>query len=158
RRQAAAMPSGRGGRLVMSVSERKSVVYSGNGVHEKYKRLLEPAKTLLPLPTAIAYPCDESSLTAAVDAARNGLVAPLLVGPGAPIKAVAEKSGLDLAGLEIVEALHSQASAALAVEPLREGRAEEVTKGSLHTDELTGEVVKRDTGLRTARRISHCFV
>ena len=31
-------------------------------------------------------------------------------------------------------------------------------KGSLHTDELMGAVVKRDTGLRTARRISHCFI
>ena len=31
-------------------------------------------------------------------------------------------------------------------------------KGSLHTDELMGAVVSRESGLRTARRISHCFV
>jgi phosphate acetyltransferase len=31
-------------------------------------------------------------------------------------------------------------------------------KGSLHSDELLGEVIKRDTGLRTARRISQCFI
>jgi phosphate acetyltransferase len=93
-----------------------------------------------------------------VDAARAGLIAPFLVGPEARIKAVAEKSGLDLASLEIVDAPHSHASAARAVELVREGRAEGLMKGSLHTDELMGEVVKRDTGLRTARRLSHCFV
>jgi phosphate acetyltransferase len=126
--------------------------------HEKYERLIERAKTLAPLPTAVAHPCDESSLTGAVEAARMGLIAPFLVGPEAKIRAIAEEFGLDLTGLEIVEAPHSQASAARAVELVREGRAEALMKGSLHSDELMGAVVKRDTGLRTARRISHCFV
>ena len=126
--------------------------------HKKYERLLERAKTLAPLTTAVAHPCDESSLAAAVDAARIGVLAPLLVGPGARIKAVADRYGLDVKGLEIVEAPHSHAAAARAVELVREGRAEALMKGSLHTDELMGEVVKRETGLRTARRISHCFV
>ena len=116
------------------------------------------AKKLAPLSTAVAHPCDESSLTGAVDAARLGLIAPLLVGPEARIKAVAEKFNIDLTGFEIVDAPHSQAAAARAVELVREGRAEALMKGSLHSDELMGEVVKRDTGLRTARRISHCFV
>ena len=31
-------------------------------------------------------------------------------------------------------------------------------KGSLHTDELMAAVVKRETGLRTSRRVSHCFI
>jgi phosphate acetyltransferase len=87
-----------------------------------------------------------------------GLIAPLLVGPAARITAVAEQSGIDVAGFEIVEAPHSHGSAARAVELVREGRAEALMKGSLHTDELMAEVVKRDTGLRTARRISHSFV
>ncbi len=126
--------------------------------HEKYDRLLLRAKELPPLPTAVAHPCDESSLTGAVDAARMGLIAPLLVGPAAKITAVAEKFKVDVSGLEIVDAPHSQAAAARAVELVREGRAEALMKGSLHSDELMGEVVKRDTGLRTARRISHCFV
>ena len=126
--------------------------------HEKYDRLLERAKKLPPLPTAVAHPCDESSLAGAVDAARIGLIAPLLVGPEARIKEVAEKFKIDLTGLEIVDAPHSQASAARAVELVREGRAEALMKGSLHSDELMGAVVKRETGLRTARRISHCFV
>ena len=53
---------------------------------------------------------------------------------------------------------YSQDSAAKAVELVREGRAEALMKGSLHTDELMSAVVKRDTGLRTSRRISHCFI
>ena len=126
--------------------------------HEKYDRLLAQAKKLAPLSTAVAHPCDESSLAGAVDAARLGLIAPILVGPEARIKAVAEKFGIDLTGFEIVDAPHSQAAAARAVELVREGRAEALMKGSLHSDELMGEVVKRDTGLRTSRRISHCFV
>ncbi len=126
--------------------------------HEKYKRLIERAKALAPLSTAVAHPCDESSLSAAVEATRIGLIAPLLVGPEARIKAVAEKYDLDLGGLEIIDSPHSHASAARAVELVREGRAEALMKGSLHTDELLGEVVKKETGLRTGRRISQCFV
>jgi phosphate acetyltransferase len=87
-----------------------------------------------------------------------GLIAPFLVGPSARIKEIAEKFKIDLTGLEIVEAAHSQASAARAVELVREGRAEALMKGSLHSDELMSAVVQRETGLRTARRISHCFV
>lgn len=127
-------------------------------MHEKYERLLERARALPPLSTVVAHPCDESSLAGAVDGARMGLIVPLLVGPRARIKSVAEKSGIDISGFEIVEAPHSQGSAARAVEVVREGRAEALMKGSLHTDELMGAVVQRDTGLRTARRISHCFV
>ena len=93
-----------------------------------------------------------------VDAARSGLLTPLLVGPAAKIKAVAEKSGLDLAGMEIIDVPHSHAAAERAVELARQGRAEALMKGSLHSDELLGEVIKRDTGLRTARRISQCFI
>ncbi len=126
--------------------------------HKRYERLLARAKAIQPLTTAVAHPCDESSLGAAVDAARTSLMTPLLVGPAARIKAVAEKSGLDVDGLEIVDTPHSHASAARAVELVRQGRADALMKGSLHTDELMGEVVKKETGLRTARRISHCFV
>jgi phosphate acetyltransferase len=126
--------------------------------HEKYKRLIERARALAPLSTAVAHPCDESSLSAAIDAARIGLIAPLLVGPETQINAVAEKYGLDLGGLAIIDTPHSHASAARAVELVREGRAEALMKGSLHTDELLGECVKKETGLRTGRRISQCFV
>jgi phosphate acetyltransferase len=93
-----------------------------------------------------------------MDAAKMGLIVPILVGPKQRIEATAKKFGIDLGNTEIVDAPYSQASAARAVELVREGRAEALMKGSLHTDELMGAVVRRDTGLRTARRVSHCFV
>ena len=126
--------------------------------HEKYDRLIARCLGLSPTPTAVAHPCDESSLAGALDAAKLGLIAPTLVGPQARIRTVAQKLGLDLAGIETVDAEHSEESAAKAVALVRQGRAEALMKGSLHTDELMGAVVRRETGLRTARRISHCFV
>ena len=127
-------------------------------VHEKYQRLLDYCKTLPATPTAVAHPCDESSVRGAIDAAKLGLIQPILVGPRARIEAAAKQADVDIGRCEIVEAPYSEASAARAVELVREGRAEALMKGSLHTDELMGAVVKRDTGLRTARRVSHCFV
>jgi phosphate acetyltransferase len=106
----------------------------------------------------VAHPCDESSLRAAVDAARLKLIAPILVGPKARIESLAKQHGIDLGDIPIVDAPYSEASAAKAVDLVREGKAEALMKGSLHTDELMGAVVRRDGGLRTARRISHCFV
>ncbi|HMK13693.1 MAG TPA: phosphate acetyltransferase [Burkholderiales bacterium] len=126
--------------------------------HEKYRRLVERCKALPPTPTAVAHPCDESSLQGVVDAAKAGLIAPILVGPAARIREIAAKAGLDIAGYPIVDAAFSEESAERAVAEVRGARAEALMKGSLHTDELMGAVVRRDTGLRTARRISHCFI
>jgi phosphate acetyltransferase len=126
--------------------------------HEKYQRLIDAAKALQPVATAVVHPCDESSLSGAIDAAKLGLIRPILVGPKAKIQAVAAKIKADLARYELVDAPHSHGAAAKAVELVRNGKAEALMKGSLHTDEIMGEVVKRETGLRTARRISHCFV
>ena len=126
--------------------------------HAKYQRLIDFCKTLPPTPTAVAHPCDQTSLQGAVDAARMNLIEPILVGPRARIDEVARQNSIDVSGLQIVDAPFSHASADKAVELVREGHAEALMKGSLHTDELMGAVVKRDTGLRTARRISHCFV
>lgn len=126
--------------------------------HEKYDRLLEMAKALPPLVTAVAHPCDASSLAGAVDAARLGLLVPLLVGPSERIRQAAQAAALDISGCELVDAPHSHAAAERAVRLVREGRAGALMKGSLHTDELMGAVVDREKGLRTARRLSHCFV
>ena len=126
--------------------------------HEKYQRLVDTARTLPPVVTAVAHPCDASSLSGAVDAAQLGLIVPILVGPKAKIDAVALACSLDISGYEHIDAPHSHAAAALAVELVRAGRAEALMKGSLHTDELMAAVVRPDTGLRTERRISHCFV
>jgi len=126
--------------------------------HEKYQRLIDACKALPPTPTAVAHPCDASSLEGAAEAARLGLIVPILVGPRQRILAVASASKIDISGFEIVDAEHSEAAAAAAVRLVREGRAEALMKGSLHTDELMAAVVRRETGLRTARRVSHCFV
>jgi phosphate acetyltransferase len=126
--------------------------------HSRYQMLLQRCKALPPTPTAVAHPCDESSLQGVVDAAKAGLIAPTLVGPAARIKEIAAKAKLDISAFPIVEAAFSQDSADKAVALVRAGKAEALMKGSLHTDELMSAVVKRDTGLRTARRVSHCFV
>jgi phosphate acetyltransferase len=125
---------------------------------EKYQRLIDAAKALEPVATAVVHPCEESALAGAVDAANLGLIRPILVGPRAKIEATARQARLDISGYELVDAPHSHAAAAKAVELVAKGQAAALMKGSLHTDELMAEVVKKDTGLRTARRISHCFV
>jgi phosphate acetyltransferase len=126
--------------------------------HVKYQRLIDRCKSIPPTPTAVAHPCDASSLEGAMEAARLGLIVPILVGPRDRIVAVAAAGGIDLSGVEIVDAPHSESAAATAVRLVREGRAEALMKGSLHTDELMAAVVRREIGLRTARRVSHCFV
>jgi phosphate acetyltransferase len=126
--------------------------------HEKYDRLIARCRGLAPVPTAVAHPCDESSLSGAIDAAQAGIILPLLVGPERKIRAAAEKQKLDLSRYEIVDAPHSHAAAERAVELVRLGKAQALMKGSLHTDELMGAVVHKESGLRTERRISHVFI
>jgi phosphate butyryltransferase len=124
----------------------------------KYEALLERCRGLEPVPTAVAHPCEESALRGALEAAEKKLITPILVGPKAKIAEVARKAKLDTSHTEIVDTPHSQESASRAVALVREGRAELLMKGSLHTDELLAAVVARDTGLRTGRRISHVFL
>jgi phosphate acetyltransferase len=126
--------------------------------HDKFRRLVERAQAYPPARAAIAHPCDEASLESAVEAAKLRLIEPILVGPQARIRDVAARASLDITPFEAVDAAHSHESAAKAVELVRCGRAETLMKGSLHTDEVMGAVVARETGLRTARRISHCFI
>jgi phosphotransacetylase len=124
----------------------------------KYEQLLARCENLAPVPTAVAHPCDTTSLSGAVEAAKERLIVPILVGPEAKISEIAASAGIDLEGARIVDVPHSHAAAAKAVELIREGRAEILMKGSLHTDELMGAVVSRDAGLRVGRRISHVFI
>ena len=126
--------------------------------HEKYRRLIARCKETGAVPCAVAHPCDESSLRGAVVAGEMGLLRPVLVGPVARITELAAQCGLDISSLERVDAAHSVESAETAVRLAREGKVELLMKGSLHTDELMAAVVRRDSGLRTGRRISHCFI
>jgi len=124
----------------------------------KYELLLERCRTLEPVPTAVAHPCDESSFTGAIEAGAKGLITPILVGPADKLRSLALSFNVDPDSIRIVDAPHSHASAARAVELVRKGEAELLMKGSLHSDEILGAVVAKDTGLRTGRRVSHVFI
>jgi len=124
----------------------------------KYEQLLLRCRNLEPIATAVAHPCEETALAGAIDAEAKGLIIPILVGPAAKINEVAKKSGIDISRARLVDVPHSHASAAKAVELVRQGEAEVLMKGSLHTDELLGAVVAKEGGLRTKRRISHVFI
>jgi len=124
----------------------------------KYEQLLAKCKSLEPIPTAVAHPCELTALTGAMEAAELGLIKPILVGPIKKIDAVAKSAKIDLTNIDIVDSSHSHDSAAKAVALIREGKAELLMKGSLHTDELMSAIVSREGGLRTSRRISHVFI
>ncbi|HST28012.1 MAG TPA: bifunctional enoyl-CoA hydratase/phosphate acetyltransferase [Rudaea sp.] len=120
--------------------------------------LLERARPLGAIRIAVVHPCDATSLAAALDARRIGIIEPVLVAPRAKLERIARENGLDLAGIAIEDAAHSHDAAARAVVLARTGQVEALMKGSLHTDEIMQAVIAADTGLRTARRISHCFL
>jgi phosphate acetyltransferase len=125
---------------------------------ERYDRLVREAQRLPPVITAIVHPCDQISIEGVVEAANLGLIAPILFGPPARIRDAAQQAEAEISSFLIEATAHSHDSAARAVELVRQGKAEALMKGSLHTDELMGAVVARETGIRTARRISHCFI
>ncbi|MFA5662445.1 bifunctional enoyl-CoA hydratase/phosphate acetyltransferase [Castellaniella sp.] len=108
--------------------------------------------------TAIVHPCDLLSLGGALDACEAGVIEPVLVAPQARLQAVASEAGLDLSGLRIVDVPHSHAAAATAVQMAARGEVEALMKGSLHSDELLAALIAPQSGLRTERRITHCFV
>ncbi len=123
----------------------------------RYRELITAAKKLPPIRTAVVHPCDEASLVGALEAAKEGLIVPILVGPEPKIRAAAESAGRCLDGVELVAAPHSHAAAERAAALAREGRVEALMKGALHTDELMAAALDSEMGLRTERRMSHVF-
>ena len=123
----------------------------------RYRQLIEATRSMKAIRTAIVHPVDEASLMGAIEAAREELIEPVLIGPERKIRAAAAAHRIDIAGYEIVPTEHSHAAAAKAVAMARSGEVEALMKGALHTDELMHEVVATGTGLRTSRRISHVF-
>ncbi len=121
-------------------------------------QLVRDCECLPAIRCAIAHPCDRDSLLGPLEAARRGIITPVLVGPEAKIRAVAAAEDADLSGVEIVPVPHSHASAARAVELARSGEVDAIMKGSLHTDEMLSAMLPSATGLRTGRRMSHVFV
>jgi phosphate acetyltransferase len=126
--------------------------------HDSFSELFEKVQPLEPVPTAVVHPVDRVSLQGAMEAAESTFIRPILVGPEGRIRAVAEEHGVALSGAEIIDVAHSHAAASRAVALIREGTAEILMKGSLHTDEVLGAVLNKATGIRTERRISHIFV
>jgi phosphate acetyltransferase len=130
----------------------------GDPPASKYERLVARAKQVPAATTIVAYPCEESALRGPLEAAKIGIIVPILVGPAQKIHVIAREHGLDISQYELIDVAHSEAAAAKAVELIHESKGELLMKGSLHTDELMREVTSGKTGLRTARRISHVFI
>jgi phosphate acetyltransferase len=129
-----------------------------NDRNARYRQLMALTEGLAPIRMAVVHPCDRESLLGAVEAAQAGLIVPVLVAPRAKLAALAEQYAIDISSYELVDVPHSHAAAHAAVELARGAKVDALMKGSLHTDELMAEVVARDGGLRTARRLSHVFV
>jgi phosphate acetyltransferase len=128
------------------------------GKEERLQRMIGKIKGLPKVPVAVVYPCDKESLKGPVMAAEAGVINPLLVGPEAKIRSLAQELNLNISAYRIVDVVDSHAACAKAIELVHAGEAEALMKGSLHTDELMGAVVSRANNLRTSRRISHVFV
>jgi phosphate acetyltransferase len=123
-----------------------------------FSQFLTRCKDLPPITTAVCWPLSDVALRGAVEAAVAGIIRPALVGPEDQLQALAKKSGADISGYPIVAAATEEQAAQISVAMCRDGQAQAMMKGSLHTDELMRAVIARDTGLRTSRRISHVFV
>jgi len=126
--------------------------------HDSFHLLFEQVAQLAPIPTAVVHPVDQVSLQGAIESAESNLIVPILVGPEARIRAVAEAHGIGLGKIRIIDMPHSHAAAEQAVALVRAGEAEVLMKGSLHTDEILSAVLNKATGIRTERRVSHIFV
>lgn len=141
--------------LTIDQREQAAVVLRRNDV---FARLFADCERRPAVPCAVVHPCDAESLAGALEAARHGLIVPVLVGPRAKIEAVAQAGGWDISPYRLIDTEHSHAAAEQAVALARAGEVQALMKGSLHTDELMAAVVPSSTGLRTSRRISHVFV
>ncbi len=122
-----------------------------------HQEFIQKTRGLAPIRTAVVHPVDTVSLLGAVEAAKEKLIVPVLVGPETKIRAAADRAKLDLSPYELVPTEHSHAAAAAAVALARDHKVEALMKGSLHTDEFMGAIVNEEK-LRTARRMSHVFV
>ena len=123
-----------------------------------FHQFLERCKNMPAITTAVVWPMTDVALRGAVEAAAAGLIEPTLIGPQPAMKALAHRIGVAIEGFPVVDADSEEKAAELAVAICRAGNAQALMKGSLHTDELLKPAMQRDTGLRTARRISHVFI
>lgn len=127
-------------------------------IDKLYEHMIERCQSLPKLKVAVAFPCSEDALKGPVEAAELGLIDPVFVGPKHQIEKIAKQNNINISAYEIVHTAESDEAAMVSVQLVNQGKVDSLMKGSLHTDELMREVVKRDTGLRTKRRISHAFI
>jgi phosphate acetyltransferase len=123
-----------------------------------FDQFLTRCKDLPPITTSVCWPLSDVALRGALEAGFAEIIKPTLVGSENQLRALAKKIGVDISGYPIVDAATEEQAAQISVAMCRDGRAQAMMKGSLHTDELMRAVIARDTGLRTSRRISHVFV
>jgi phosphotransacetylase/acyl dehydratase len=128
-----------------------------NEPYRRYQGLIARATSKPAVKTAIVWPCDEVSLGGAIQAFKDKLIVPVLVGSETKIRSLAATMQIELGTIQIVDIAESRAAAVRAVELARKGEVQMLMKGSLHTDELMSAVVSREGGMRTGRRISHVF-
>jgi phosphate acetyltransferase len=128
-----------------------------NNPYRHHRGLISRAKAKPPVKTAIVWPCDELSLGGAIEACKDGLIVPVLVGSEATIRNIAGTMQLDLGSIQIIDVDFSRTAAFRAVEMARNGEVQMLMKGSLQTGELMEAVTAREGGLRFGRRISHVF-
>jgi len=127
-------------------------------LHDKlYTRLAQLGQGLAPLKTAVVHPCDELSIKGALEAAEDGIIVPILVGPEQKIRDAAKLANLDISPYQIIVTRHSHESADVAVKMARELEVEALMKGHIHTDELMLAAIDKQTGIRTDKRMSHVF-
>jgi phosphate acetyltransferase len=115
------------------------------------------ARKLAPTPTAIVYPLAADALAGIAAAARDGLIAPLVVGAKGPIEELAQAAGIDASAFEFVDVESPAQAVAEAIRLAREGRVQAIMKGSVSTEDLIVHAISASNGLRTARRMSHVY-
>ena len=123
-----------------------------------FHKFIARCKDLPAITTAVVWPLSDVAMKGAVEAAIAGLIEPTLIGPEKAMKALAAKIGADISKYPVIQAETESQAAEKAVVLCRSGNALALMKGSLHTDDLLKPAMQRDTGLRTARRISHVFI
>lgn len=123
-----------------------------------FARFLNLCAPLPALRTAVICPEEETALAGALLAAGENLIEPILVGHHDRIQKTADDAKLDIGHLEIVHADGEEASAHAGVDLVVEGRAEALMKGYIHSDTYLAAVIRKNNGLRTQQRTSHCFV
>ena len=127
--------------------------------HRHFEALIDRARPLPALPTAVVCPDDANALGGALLAAAQSIITPILVGHAAAIHAAAKEIGADLSAFEIIDVPGDDvAAAAMACQLVQEGRALAVMKGHLHTDDLLRPMIDRDRGLRVGRKFTHVFL